>query len=49
MKTYRVYFKDGNQKLYRGNSIQEVIRYIEAVLIGTYTVEDVYKIEEVTE
>ena len=44
MKTYRVYFSDGNQRLYEARDILEVVKYV------AYTSEylsQIVKIEEV--
>lgn len=49
VKLYRVFFTDGNQKLYQGNNILEIMKYIDAMLLGQYKAEDIYKIEEVDE
>lgn len=49
-KTFRVYFKDGNQKLYEAPSMVAVLNHIEVASInGGYKMLDVYRIEEVEE
>jgi len=46
-KTYRVYFKDGNQRLYESINMLMLCQYIEANSIDdTYGAKDIVKIEE---
>lgn len=47
MKTFRVYFTDGNQKLYEARHIGEICMEICHDITGKYVIFDVYKIEEV--
>ena len=47
MKTFRVYFTDGNQKLYEAPHIGAICREISYDIAGKYGIFDVYKIEEV--
>lgn len=49
MKTFRVYFKDGNQKLFEAENIVDLMDYIVDTLIftGHYEEDDIYKVEEV--
>lgn len=47
MKTYRVYFRDGNQKLYEAPHIMAVVRRISDDFGLPYGVVDIIKIEEV--
>ena len=45
MKTFRIYFKDGNQKLYEASDMLDMLQYI-----LRYEVQDsseIWKIEEV--
>lgn len=47
-KTYRVYFRDGNQRLYETINMLMLCQYIEANSIDdTYGAKDIVKIEEV--
>lgn len=43
--TFRVYFNDGNQKLFDSDSILDVAEYL--VYDKNYYPEDIYKIEKV--
>lgn len=49
MKTFRVYFRDGNQKLLEAENMVYLMDYIVDILIfpGHYEEEDIVKIEEV--
>ena len=47
MRTFRVYFNDGNQKLYEAPHIAAVVRHISDDLGIPYGVADIVKIEEV--
>lgn len=47
MKTYRVYFSDGNQRLYEAPHIGALVRHIADNLTDVYGVTDIVKIEEV--
>lgn len=47
MHTYRVYFKDGNQKLFDAPHFAALIRHLANDLSDNYSVMDIYKIEEV--
>lgn len=47
MRTFRVYFKDGNQKLYEAPHIGAVVRAISTDIAGKYGLTDIVKIEEV--
>ena len=50
MRTFRVYFSDGNQKLLEGRDILHICNYIEdgyQYENEVYTAEDITKIEEV--
>ena len=47
MRTYRVYFRDGNQKLYNAPHIAAVVRRISGDFGLPYGVTDIIKIEEV--
>lgn len=50
MKTFRVYFSDGNQKLYEAKNILVVMQVISlSTMKGSYSVDDVTKVEEVRE
>lgn len=46
-RTYRVYFRDGNQKLYEAVGIGAVCRHIMDDVNCKYSVSDIVKIEEV--
>lgn len=49
-KTYRVYFKDGNQRLYETINMLMLCEHIEVASIDdSYGVRDIVKIEEVTD
>lgn len=48
-KTYRVYFKDGNQRLYEALHIGALVRHIADDFTDVYGVTDIVKIEEVEE
>lgn len=48
MREFRVYFSDGNQKIYGAPHIGAVIRYISGDLAYKYGVTDIVKIEEIT-
>lgn len=45
MRTFKVYFRDGNQRLYLAKNIQNILDYI-TVSLG-YSAKDITKIEEV--
>ena len=45
MRTYRVYFSDGNQRLYEAKNIVEVLNYV--VYVSEYLAGQIVKIEEV--
>ena len=45
MNTYRVYFKDGNQRMFGADNILDVMIYL--VEEGRYTPDQVVKVEEV--
>ena len=47
MRTFRVYFNDGNQKLFEANDVGAVCRHISDDLTAKYSVSDIIKIEEV--
>ena len=47
MKTYRVYFSDGNQKLFEAPHIGALVRHIADDVRSKYGVTDIVKIEEV--
>jgi len=47
MKIYRVYFSDGNQKLFEAPHIGVLVRHIADDLADKYGVADIVKIEEV--
>lgn len=49
VKTFRVYFRDGNQKLYEAPHIQAIIEAISEGIASKYEITDVVKIEEVFE
>ncbi len=50
MKTFRVYFSDGNQKLFEAPHIGAIVRKIaDCYEVGAYGVTDIYKIEEITQ
>ena len=44
-KTFRVYFTDGNQRLYEAENLYSLVAYIYFEL--NYSEGDVYKVEEV--
>ena len=46
---YRVYFRDGNQRLFEGEDIISVMNYLVYELVHglAYTASDIVKIEEV--
>ena len=44
MYEFRVYFRDGNQKLFLGENIYDVLQY---VLTQNYDEDDVVRVEEV--
>lgn len=45
MRIFKVYFRDGNQRLYSAKNIQNILDYITVGL--DYSVNDITKIEEV--
>lgn len=50
MKGYRVYFNDGNQKLYQANDLGHLVDYLRkwtARSYHPYVFDDIYKIERV--
>lgn len=47
MKTFRVYFTDGNQKLFEALSIKTIVLEIVEITRGMYSAYDITKIEEV--
>lgn len=47
MRTFRVHFYDGNQKLYEASDVGQIIRYIEFNPDVEYKVGMITKIEEV--
>ena len=50
MRTFRVYFINGNQKLYDAENIYSLIDYLHSLIddnLNAYIIEDIYKIEEV--
>ncbi len=47
MRTFRVHFYDGNQKLYEASDVEQIIRYIEFNPDIEYKVGMITKIEEV--
>ena len=50
MRTFRVYFKDGNQKLYQAVGIDVILKYLRTSYTCRqqgYTVEDIVRIEVV--
>lgn len=47
MRTFRVYFNDGNQKLFEAPHIGALVRHIADDAASKYGVTDIYKIEEV--
>lgn len=47
MRTYRVYFEDGNQKLFEAPHIGALLRHIADDVDSKYGVIDIIKIEEV--
>ena len=47
-RIFRVYFSDGNQKLYIAPHIGAVVRHISDDLTYKYGVTDIIKIEDVT-
>ena len=48
-KTYRVYFSDGNQRMFEASNMLECIKYIEAMewLKGHSIIDQIIKVEEV--
>lgn len=46
MKIYRVYFKDGNQKLFEAQDIGTLVRHLENNIEHSYSISDITKIEE---
>ena len=44
--TYRIYYKDGNQQMFEGDNIYDVLSYI-LFDRKQYNATDIYKIEEV--
>ena len=46
-KTYRVYYRDGNQRLYEAPNIGALVRHLADDLTDKYSITDIYKIEEV--
>lgn len=48
-RTFRVYFNDSNQKLFKAPDIGAVCRHIADNLAGQYSPADITKIEEVQE
>ena len=48
MREFRVYFSDGNQKLYMAPHVVAVIHHISDDLTYKYGVTDIVKIEEIT-
>jgi len=50
MRTFRVYFLDGNQMLFEAPHIGAIVRKIaDCYEVGAYSVTDIYKIEEITQ
>lgn len=52
MKTFRVYFTDGNQKLYKTFDLEHLVKYLKDWTTHAYTpynLEDIYKIERAEE
>lgn len=45
MYDFRVYFRDGNQRLYQAENIVDVVLYV--VERGDYSADDIIKVEEV--
>lgn len=52
MKTFRVYFTDGNQKLYKAFDLEHLVKYLKDWTDHSYTeynLEDICKIERAPE
>lgn len=50
MRTFRVYFKDGNQKLYQAGSIDAILKYLRTSYTCRqqgHTADDIVRIEVV--
>ena len=48
MKTFRVYFRDGKQKVFEAPHIAALIRHITEDFTSSYGVFDIIKVEEET-
>lgn len=47
MRTFRVYFTDGNQKLFEAPSVKTIVLELVEITRGMYSAYDITKVEEV--
>lgn len=47
MKTYRIYYMNGNQKLFKAFDMAELIQCLHEDVLNKYRVREITKIEEV--